>query len=158
MLDMKQLKLNQKKMKEEFEVIQKEYREKSQTIFKQAFSAFFQEVPSIKAMSWTQYTPYFNDGEACVFSVGDVWFLTEKGLEDFIEDGRGYAEEYAAGDRQYYEEQYREGVSKEDFDKIAEFKHFLSGIPDEIYEHIFGDHVYVIATKDGFEVEEYSHD
>jgi len=145
-------------MKEEFEAIQKDYREKSQKIFKEGFSAFFEQVPLIKAVSWTQYTPYFNDGEACVFSVGDVCFLTEKGLEDFIEDGGGYAEEYAAGDKSCYEEVYHVGLTVEDFDKIKDFKHFLSGIPEDVYEHIFGDHVYVIATKDGFEVEEYSHD
>jgi len=158
MLDMKQIKLNQKKMKEDFEAIRKEYREKSQTIFKQGFSAFFEQVPIIKAVSWTQYTPYFNDGEPCVFQVGDMWFLTEKGLEDFRESGGGYAEGYAAGDKSYYEEEYRQGVTTVDFDKIADFKHFLSGIDEDIYEHIFGDHVYVIATKDGFEVEEYHHD
>lgn len=158
MLDMKQIKLNQKKMKEEFEAIQKDYRENSQKIFKEGVAAFFEQVPLIKAISWTQYTPYFNDGEACVFSVGYMWFLTEKGLEDFIENGGGYAEEYAAGDKSYYEEVYRVGLTVEDFDKIADFRHFLSNVPEEIYEHTFGDHVYVIATKDGFEVEEYRHD
>ena len=27
---------------------------------------------NIEAISWTQYTPYFNDGEECVFQVGDL--------------------------------------------------------------------------------------
>lgn len=28
------------------------------------------------AFGWTQYTPYFNDGEPCVFRVHTPWFLT----------------------------------------------------------------------------------
>lgn len=34
------------------------------------------EDPEIYAFGWAQYTPYFNDGEPCVFWVGDPWFLT----------------------------------------------------------------------------------
>jgi hypothetical protein len=30
--------------------------------------------PSIEAIRWRQYTPYFNDGEACIFGVADVYF------------------------------------------------------------------------------------
>lgn len=31
----------------------------------------FVEHPTIQTISWTQYTPYFNDGEPCEFSVHD---------------------------------------------------------------------------------------
>ena len=31
-------------------------------------------------------------------------------------------------------------------------------LPDEIFLDAFGDHVRVIATKDGFDVQEYDHD
>lgn len=37
-----------------------------------AFSAMarelFEKIPLIKSFSWTQYTPYFNDGDTCEFS------------------------------------------------------------------------------------------
>lgn len=38
--------------------------------------------PSIESFGWRQYTPYYNDGEQCVFGVGNVWFLTYKDLQN----------------------------------------------------------------------------
>jgi hypothetical protein len=32
--------------------------------------------PEIHDFGWTQYTPYFNDGEVCVFSAGGFWVRT----------------------------------------------------------------------------------
>lgn len=32
--------------------------------------------PTMHSFGWTQYTPYFNDGDACIFSVGEPWFKT----------------------------------------------------------------------------------
>lgn len=39
---------------------------------KGAFADFFQDHPEAKAIVWTQYTPYFNDGDACVFRVNEL--------------------------------------------------------------------------------------
>jgi hypothetical protein len=35
---------------------------------KEAFVEFFDKHPEAKEILWTQYTPYFNDGDACTFS------------------------------------------------------------------------------------------
>lgn len=45
--------------------------------------------PFIDAFGWTQFTPYFNDGDPCVFSVGSVWFRTTDDLEPRTPDGNG---------------------------------------------------------------------
>lgn len=37
--------------------------------------------PTIHSFGWHQYTPYFNDGEPCVFSTGDVWIRTVDDVE-----------------------------------------------------------------------------
>lgn len=39
--------------------------------------------PEIAGIAWTQYTPYFNDGEPCTFSAGEVsvLFTASEGLE-----------------------------------------------------------------------------
>ena len=39
--------------------------------------------PYIHSFGWNQYTPYFNDGDACVFSVGSPWFRTVDDLEEW---------------------------------------------------------------------------
>lgn len=39
--------------------------------------------PFIVRFGWHQYTPYFNDGDPCVFSVYGFWVLTELDIERF---------------------------------------------------------------------------
>ena len=34
--------------------------------------SFLEEYPMFKALTWRQYTPYFNDGEPCTFTVHEV--------------------------------------------------------------------------------------
>jgi hypothetical protein len=36
---------------------------------------------TIHSFGWRQYTPYFNDGDACVFRVGEVWVRTTADVE-----------------------------------------------------------------------------
>lgn len=44
--------------------------------FKKIFTLFFETFPQVKGITWTQYTPYFNDGEECIFRVGETYFLS----------------------------------------------------------------------------------
>jgi hypothetical protein len=37
--------------------------------------------PTMHSFGWTQYTPYFNDGEPCVFGVNEPWFRTVEDVE-----------------------------------------------------------------------------
>jgi len=52
----------------------KKFQATAQELFKKTTKNFFDSVPEIKAFYWSQYTPYFNDGDECVFSVNDVYF------------------------------------------------------------------------------------
>lgn len=36
--------------------------------FPTMFTELFAQAPKLKSVSWTQYTPYFNDGDTCEFS------------------------------------------------------------------------------------------
>lgn len=38
--------------------------------------------PNVIEFGWRQYTPYFNDGDVCVFSVYDPWIRTVDDAED----------------------------------------------------------------------------
>jgi len=40
----------------------------AQNLILQGLQEVFNEEPSLQSISWTQYTPYFNDGDACEFS------------------------------------------------------------------------------------------
>lgn len=39
--------------------------------------SFFDACPEITSIFWTQYTPYFNDGESCEFSVHELHYTVE---------------------------------------------------------------------------------
>lgn len=42
-------------------------------------------LPKGYAISWTQYTPYFNDGEPCTFSVKDAYVISKNEDGDWVE-------------------------------------------------------------------------
>lgn len=62
----------------DFRRMKAEYEEKLKTdglaAMKTAFIDFFNEHPDIHALSWRQYTPYFNDGDPCVFGVREPYY------------------------------------------------------------------------------------
>lgn len=105
------------------------------------FVSAFEKFPNIEAFKWNQYTPYFNDGDACTFGVADLYYRN--------------AGATTGGD---YDDGF-EYVSRRD--KESELYKFSEGfrrIPDEIFLQAFGDHCKVTATRSGFEVEEYEHE
>lgn len=125
----------------------KAFQEEAQAIVKPCLQEFMEKHPAIKAVGWAQYTPYFNDGDACVFG--------RHGLHASIVDeraetlyGDGWAEVY--GNKE-------EGFSDLDWEDMKALDKALDGLSDEL-EAVFGDHVSVIVTSGGVEVEEYKHD
>jgi hypothetical protein len=54
--------------------LKRKFQEQAQGLFKEITKEFFEKNPGITGVVWTQYTPYFNDGDTCVFSVGDLTF------------------------------------------------------------------------------------
>lgn len=59
-------------------------RDEGQAAVKDAFKDLFDKYPEIRSVVWTQYTPYFNDGDTCTFSVHD--FDVNLGTDDSIQD------------------------------------------------------------------------
>lgn len=121
--------------------------EEGEEALKELFKDFFEKYPSAKAITWRQYTPYFNDGDPCYFRVGEMnLHLDEDEDEDDYDDYDGY-------------DSY--GLKNSDDDNLkamaADFE-VLEGIPEDVLEYVFGDHVTITATRDGFKVREYDHD
>lgn len=126
-------------------------RETAAALVKPTLQNFLKENPEIKTVMWTQYTPYFNDGEPCVFGVHEPEFLTVK-RDDFDYEAEGSV--YISSYRGY---QFNEGVSEATWKACLELKNTLNDLEDELGE-IFGDHVAVIVNEDGVSVQEYEHD
>lgn len=168
---------------------------------KEAFAAVAKEVfdkygDIVGAFGWTQYTPYFNDGEPCEFSAGDVgictpedWLKVEEGEDnDFLNYGESSDEFSNYRGRGTYpmvrvlykgktadtgEErtltskpgwlQDPEEIENPDFDHKygpahEEIHEMMSLFDDALLRDLFGDHVKVVVTVDGVQVEDYEHE
>lgn len=142
-------------MQKDIEKIKKEYQKTSQEKFKLVVKTIFEKWGDrLDSIQWVQYTPYFNDGEACEFDVHDV-VPVPKFEEDF---------DFEYGPDSYYVKEHIEDHSKNKKEDFAEFEAMekdvvvLNSIDDEIMKEMFGDHVLVKVTKDKIETEDYSHD
>ena len=138
-------------LSQEFEVIQKKFIEDALAKFKPALLEVFEKHPSIIKYGWTQYTPYFNDGEPCVFNVGDINYLDEERVKENEEEGDEEEEDSMDSWNWFY------GDDKKKYPQLSVIADFLEKNED-ICASAFGDGVQVIVSRDGVEVEEYSHD
>jgi hypothetical protein len=74
-MDFKALEENFKQLNAQMEAARKEMQAKSTGFVEAACKQFFDACPEVEAVQWTQYTPYFNDGETCEFSVHEKYFI-----------------------------------------------------------------------------------
>lgn len=139
-----------KELKKQIEDAKAQMRKHGEAALKGAFKEFFDKAPEVTAIRWTQYTPYFNDGEPCEFSVHDFHFKLAEGADT----GGFYTYDEGEDGGPFYETSWRDGS------KLSEACNtFEADVKDdELFEFAFDDHVQVTATRDGFAVEEYSHD
>ena len=125
-------------------------------ILRPLLEGFLKDHPSIESLKWTQYTPYFNDGETCEFHVHDLYVKPVDGDEDDGDYEDGYV--YVPSPEYYTDDQLAErGFTRESATALRDLGNALS-TNEEACLAAFGDHVEVIVTRDGIEVEEYSHD
>lgn len=159
MSNFQQLQLRFDTLIAEQQVLRLKFQTEAQATFKESLKTFFDMNPGINALRWTQYTPYFNDGDACVFSVGDVYFTNAKGeqLDDITSWG-----DYEGDDGDVWSDSYvkyfahRPGVNSKSCEFISDM--INSSEMRDIMEMMFGDHVSVTVTREGIEVNEYDHD
>jgi hypothetical protein len=103
------------------------------------------------AVRWSQYSPYFNDGEACTFSVHEPFVLTTDSDEDERYEGAWYREEYYSA---YYKK-----TEPEQHVGLKALNEAWSSIEEDIFERAFGDHVQITVRRDGsFSVDDRGHD
>lgn len=127
------------------ETYEKLIEEKGKILLGALIKNIFAAHVEIKAVAWDQYTPYFNDGDACEFGVYERQFELE-----------GRKRPLDAYDLQ--DVLTAEAVAKI---KLADAR--LEALDDSVFETTFGDHASVRATLDAsgevvFEVEAAEHD
>lgn len=124
-----------------------------------AFQMIFELAPNTKSICWIQYTPYFNDGDTCVFSVGDIFFNAEK--LPYGEDDDITAYYYGEGEmEQHYFSNFREKCK--DSTLLISILDFIYTFfyESEFAKEVFGDHIaiYINAGDNDFTISEFEHD
>ena len=57
---------------------------------KESFKDFFEEHPEVGGVHWEQFTPYFMDGDPCVFSVYELTFLPRENYDKALAAAEDY--------------------------------------------------------------------
>jgi hypothetical protein len=157
---------------EEQRALKAKFQTEAQAMFKETMKEFFDKNPGITALKWTQYTPYFNDGDPCEFCVNDVYFTNAPAdeLENVSVWGEYEGEDesvwvvpgmkYTLSSKYHAEDAAKiraaGGVDVDSCQLID--KMIQSSEMEDIMEEMFGDHVVITATRDGFDVNDYEHD
>ena len=141
------------------------------------------DTDGVKAVRWSQYTPHFSDGDACIFSANEahvalsfvnpgdlpddeelIDYDEDEDFDHFLDDYSLYDYALPYGHEDRYEEknkvfQVKGRDTKEIHDNLVALSRRLeSGTHDRDLQEYFGDHCVVVATKKGFSIDEYSHD
>lgn len=126
----------------------KEYNAEAKKYLDKAIKDLFIKHPELYAVKWNQYTPHFNDGEPCTFSVHELEYLLKKEVVD-LEDDIDVDEDY----------EWLGRAEGELYESLSALSHFIEDVDNEqILASLFGDGVSVVATENGIETEDYDHD
>jgi len=107
-------------------------------LFKLIDESVFKKFPDVESVGWTQYTPYFNDGEPCYFGVNSDPYSI------YVNDEYGY------------------DLDDEELAKHEDVREYVSDIIDKlsprILETIYDEGLVIIKRDGSFEVEDYDHE
>ena len=140
----------------------------AQQMASDAFDSFCKEIfekhPKIESFGWSQYTPYFNDGDTCTFSA-NVDYISING--EYVDDSKWVNEttvvDWGTWNRDLRIYEGRVEVPNLDYDSelskgADEITEFLRNFDNDFYITRFGDHAEITVSKDGVDVDEYEHD
>lgn len=145
--------------------IKAEFQQTAQQLFKETTKVFFVENPAVKAIVWNQYTPYFNDGDTCEFSVHEPCFTNAEGddLDDISwgeyngdREGIWASESWGINNSQAQADDAYIGVNAQSCYNFSNI--ITSAEMQDVMLHMFGDHVRVVVTAEGFDVSSCDHD
>ncbi len=156
--------------------LQKELDAINQEIFADMSKELFAKFPSLDSFTWTQYTPYFNDGDECIFGVDEEpRDVVINGIELDPDNIWIRTSDWDSATKQYipYSPEKIQEVNKNDLQLLASAKvtheeyvaiigaisEFLSEQDEDLMKETFGDHAIVTLFKDGTsDSDGYDHD
>lgn len=162
--------------------LKKQVQKELQAEFSGALTELFDAYPFVKSLSFTAYTPYFNDGDTCEYNAHHD-YCQFNGYDEFdVEQGGDGVNVLRLARETIYVEEPNPGydplnlgwgshrskthwVTKPnpDFNPLYKeavdaFREALAVVDDDNWMDMVGDHVKVTITRNGIETDEYSHD
>ncbi len=141
------------------ENLNKELKECFKDALKESADILFQKYPKLESFSWAQYTPYFNDGDPCEFSIYEEPHSLIYGGIDIGE--------YSENDSIYnWRTKDLTEFGKTLFTDLGEYKVlqdnlivFINNLQkmEKTVQSILGEGL-VIIDRNGVEIEDYDHD
>lgn len=110
----------------------------------------------VQGVVWTQYTPYFNDGEPCLFGLNLRGVILSDQREGELADYEIYDADSDV-DLLVYDSWTMRETRPELSAALSELEGDLDSYQDVAWK-AFGDPSHVVATIHGFTVTEHSHD
>ena len=182
--NIKQIKSKLNDIQKQIAKLEKQANKESSKLISKGFKEVFKKHPELKSFSWTQYTPYFNDGDECVFNAHtDYISINDSEHEENAYEVRQFLDtlhnpqkeinrlqkRIAEHDANKYDSDYlkeeikriQNGSIEDTRNKLSileDISQILSSIDNDSYKSIFGDHVKITVTKDGWSTETYEHD
>lgn len=137
------------------EELNKHLKEEGKKALDAAFQDFFTKYPEVEQLTFTAYTPWFNDGESCEYGVGELnaWGSGRPG---------GLTEDLPSVDSgDYPYEGHSVWFMKDDaceFDQDIKILDKALDSLEDVVKMTLGDHIRVTVTRKGMEIDEYEHD
>jgi len=144
--------------------IKKEVLDLSSGIFEDFYKYIFEKYPTLESFGWTQYTPYFNDGETCVFYANTNCISVN---DEYVDDANWASEvnviNWGNWNRELKVYEGRVEEPNPNYDPVLteasnEITNFLGNFDNDFYLSKFGDHASITVTKDGVDISDYDHD
>ena len=146
-------------LKQKFQEKQKAFQDHLKEVFFECAKDIFNSRPDLESFGWVQYTPYFNDGEECVFRVYDDR-ISINGADEY-NDEHGF---FDSCREEVWSTEVggripNESHNPKNQDLLDSICSLVESLDDNVAKAIFGDHVEVTIHKDGtVNTEGYDHD
>ena len=156
-----------------FEESKKALSKMGKDLFTRETIRIFKNYPRVISFGWTQYTPYFMDGDPCVFYANTDYFYVN-GWDSEIDECTRWFDQKEVGDNLFKEcgKEDRTWDRDKNAWKVSQNKKYnpkseeaidaisnlLTALSEEDFLNFFGDHALVAVTKDGLTVHDWEHD
>ena len=166
---------NVERIAQEIKASRERLNEEAGKAFQEGVEQIFATYPFLGGITWSQYTPYFNDGDPCVFRTLEVSIGTKRDVDLWLKNGRSpypYDDEYYDEDGNdvkldiTYSTSSEYALDRGDSDAVPEHVAALKdanalfhALPDTFFEATYGDHM-IVLLQPGQDpmTENYDHD